>query len=364
MSNLNNLYFSSNQIQIIPSKLFNSLSKLETLDLSFNKINFISSYSFNLLESLRNLHLNDNDPKLRFESNETFIECYSIQNIYLSKSILVSNEDDNNIKVILNLFEEKKKQTDPVTLKRRYFKSLFLIDSNYTQYDCNLTLFFIERNIHFNFKTETHIYDYFTECFFFSLKNASFNELIINRNELIFTNPLAYFFWLYLSFVLYVGFYWCQNIPIKREKEETSSNETNDEFLEKEENLLEISLSQARQNNEGTSKDFDEKIEPIGKNACDDSSIQLPPLNKTNVQVNEEKIKIKFQFNERIIMLNENDLSRSKIGEKTSNVDLNIIKLPPLNNLNVFFNEETRKIKMKKNRKNKRKNIKSNQEKK
>ena len=139
---------------------------------------------------------------------------------YQAKHLSKSSLSPKNVKVILNLFEEKKTQINKTVLTRRYFKSLFLIDSNYTQYDCNLTLFFIERNVHFNFKTETHIFDYFSECSFFSLKNASYkNELIINRNELIFTNPLAYFFWLWLLFVLYVGFYWCKNFPIKRENE-------------------------------------------------------------------------------------------------------------------------------------------------
>ena len=128
MSNLKNLYLSSNLIEVIPSYLFSNLLKLETLDLSLNRIYFISNYSFNLLKNLRNLHLNGNDPSLRFESNETFYQCESIQNIYLSKVIFVTNE--NNVKVILNLFEEKKKQIGKMVLKRRFFKSLFLIDSN------------------------------------------------------------------------------------------------------------------------------------------------------------------------------------------------------------------------------------------
>ena len=214
MTNLKFLYLSSNQLNTIPSKLFDSLFKLETLDISLNKINFISKFSFNLLQNLRNLYLNGNDPSLRFESNQTFIRCDSLQNIFLSKAILVSNE--NNLKVILNLFEEKKKQIDKTVLQRRYFKSLFLIDSNYTDYDCNLTLFFIERNIHFNFKTETHIFDYFGACSMLSIKNGAYNELAaINRNNFIFSNLLAYFFWIYLSFVLSIGVYLCKNFPIE-----------------------------------------------------------------------------------------------------------------------------------------------------
>ena len=206
-------------------------------------------------------------------------------------------------------------------MKRRYFKSLFLIDSDYTQYDCNLTLFFIERNIHFNFKTETHIYDYFTECFFFSLKNASFNEVIIDRNELIFTHPLAYFFWLYLSFVLYVGFYWCKNVPIKREKVQVISNETNVDSLKKEKNnnLSKTWASTFQQKNEGSSKSFDEKNEQFefkstGIKSRDDSNIKLAPLDKTNVQDNDEtkSISIKFQSFESIIELNVEVVSKSK----------------------------------------------------
>ena len=142
------------------------------------------------------------------------------------------------MKVLLNLFEEKIKQIDKVTLKRRYFKSLFLIDLNYTKYDCNLTLFFIRRNVHFNFKTETHIFDYFSECSLLAIKNASFNSLTnVSRVEMIFSDFLAYLFWLILLLVLFIGIYCCKNVPIERDGiQNVSLNEskkTNTNSLEK-----------------------------------------------------------------------------------------------------------------------------------
>ena len=220
MSNLKLLNLSSNLIEIIPSFLFSNLLKLETLDLSLNLIHFISSYSFNNLISLRNLHINEqNGDYLKFESNETFHECDSIQTIYLSKSILQhSNTGKSNIEVLLNVFEVKKKQINKTVLNRPYFKSLFLISyyNDSKLYDCNLTLFFIRNNIHFNFKTETQIFDYFSQCFDLKIKDSIFLvedsfSLIFSFNGEFAPSILAYFFWFYILFVLSIGFYWCVN---------------------------------------------------------------------------------------------------------------------------------------------------------
>jgi hypothetical protein len=69
-------------------------------------------------------------------------------------------------------------------------------------------LFFIRKNVHFNFKTETEIFDYFNQCSLISIKNATLNDsLIKDRNSLIFTDFGVYFFWFYLLFVLAFGFY-------------------------------------------------------------------------------------------------------------------------------------------------------------
>ena len=79
----------------------------------------------------------------------------------------------------------------------------------------NWTLYFIRKNVHFNFKTETHIHDYFSQCSNLAIKNFKFSpeETIVNRflsfDKHMFTNVLPFFFWLYILFVLGVGFFWC-----------------------------------------------------------------------------------------------------------------------------------------------------------
>ncbi len=202
MSNLKLLNLSSNLIEIVQPFLFSNLLKLERLDLSSNRINSMSSFSFNRLINLKNLHVNDQngDFNLTFESNETFSKCESIQTIYLSKVACQLNQN-----VLVSLFEMKKSFINKTVLNRRYFKSLFLI-SNYDEishYDCNLTLYFIRNNIHFNFKTETHIYDYFSQCSNLAIKNFTFlpEDTIVNRflsfDKHMFTNVLPFFFWYY-----------------------------------------------------------------------------------------------------------------------------------------------------------------------
>ena len=210
MSSLKYLNLSSNQIELIQSHLFKDLFKLETLDLSLNRIRLIQSFGLNQLLNLRNLHLYENDDDFfSIESNTSMFHLDSIQNIFISKSILNNNREEENVHKFLSLFEEKTKRQ---LIKRNvlgisFFKSLFLT-SKYSKYDCNLTLFFIRKNVHFNFKTETEIFDYFSQCSLISIKNTTLNDsLVKDRNSLIFKDFGVYFFWLYLLFVLLLGFY-------------------------------------------------------------------------------------------------------------------------------------------------------------
>jgi Leucine-rich repeat (LRR) protein len=209
LSSLKFLNLSSNRIEIIQSNLFDSLFKLETLDLSLNRIRFIQSFALNSLLNLRNLHLNENDESLLIESNSSFSHLDSIQNVYLSKSILFNS--DTNVKVFLNLFAQKQKQVNKSVLGISFYKSLFLISDYSSQYDCNLTLFFIRRNIHFNFRTESNIFDYFDQCSLLVIKNSSSSIMDenpkSNRNILVFTDFRPYFFWIYLLLVICIGVY-------------------------------------------------------------------------------------------------------------------------------------------------------------
>jgi hypothetical protein len=208
LSNLKFLNLSSNQIEIIQSNLFDSLFKLETLDLSFNRIKFIQSFALNSILNLRNLHLNENDESLLIESNSSFSHLDSIQNIYLSKSVLFNK--NNNFKIFFNLFAQKQKQVNKSVLGISFYKSLFLISEFYSQYDCNSTLFFIRRNIHFNFRTESNIFDYFDQCSLLVIKNSSSfmdDNYKTKRNILVFTDFRPYFFWIYLLLVICIGVY-------------------------------------------------------------------------------------------------------------------------------------------------------------
>ena len=106
----------------------------------------------------------------------------SIQNIFISKSILNNNKEEENVHKFLSLFEEKTKRQ---LIKRNvlgisFLKSLFLTSKydSQSKYDCNLTLFFIRKNVHFNFKTETEIFDYFNQCSLISIKNTTLNDSI------------------------------------------------------------------------------------------------------------------------------------------------------------------------------------------
>ena len=96
---------------------------------------------------------------------------------------------------------------EKVVLGRRFFKSLFLI-SNYSKYDCEMTLFFIERNVHFNFKSETNIFDYFSECSLASIKNVSLvKDTSMSRQMLIFNQLGIYFFYSILASIVASAFY-------------------------------------------------------------------------------------------------------------------------------------------------------------
>ena len=211
LSNLKLLNLSSNLIEILSRNFLSQLYKLETVDLSFNKIYALDEYSFNNLLSLRNLYLNENSPSLLIH-NESFSHLDSIQNIFISKSILLRNESKT---IFIDLFKVKNANFFKRALNRDYFKSLFLIAA-YDTYDCQMALFFMRNNVHFNFKTERDIFDYFSECSLLVIKAKKINQndedecVSSNRNLNIFSNGFLYFGWLTLLFILILlGFYLC-----------------------------------------------------------------------------------------------------------------------------------------------------------
>ncbi len=200
LQNLKFLNLSSNSLEYVSSYLFNQLRKLETLDLSYNRIQLLEPYAFYKLSNLKNLRLNDNANGIQIH-NESFIQLDQIQNIHLSKTIL--NDETNGI--VFDLFKYKNSLVSKVVLKRQLYKSLFLF-SSYEQYDCNLTLFFSANNIHYNFKTEIEMYDYFSECSQIKIKNSAQNSIIsIDRDSRIFSNIFFYMFYLTLMFIIFMG---------------------------------------------------------------------------------------------------------------------------------------------------------------
>ena len=199
LQNLEFLNLSANYIEVILTFSFSNLIKLTTIDLSQNRIYYLNNYSFNSLTSLKNLHLNNNIYDLKMEIN-TLFRIISIQNIYISKSVLLSSKS-----IFINLASYKNRMSVRKVKNTHYFKSLFLMtpfESNGVEYDCNLTLYFIRFNMHLNFKTESDISNYFSEC---NLKLISKNTPYYLSAEVsysVLSNGLFYFFILSLLAIL------------------------------------------------------------------------------------------------------------------------------------------------------------------
>ncbi len=203
LSNLKFLNLSRNFIEILPRYLFNELLKLETVDLSFNRIYFIQNYSFNKLIYLRNFHFNDNNETIKIEE-QSFFQLDSIQNVYMSKSALNSNLTKS---IMIEVFKNKNRNFFKRVLKRSYFKSLFLISSYANEsYDCLLSLYFLQNNVHFNFKSEIDFVNVENKCIHLSIKNSS-NLMPTNFSLRYDANIcFALICWFYLFFVISLSF--------------------------------------------------------------------------------------------------------------------------------------------------------------
>ncbi len=203
LSNLKLVNLSWNRIELIPKDLFKVLFKLETIDLSFNRIYFIENFSFSKLTYLRNLYLNENDEKI-FIDSMSFFELDSIQNIYISKFALNSNLTKS---ILIKLFEDKNKKFFKKVLKRSYYKSLFVItDYTNNSYDCLMSLFFIEKNVHFNFKLEKHFVDSRSQCLGLTIKKSLISlDSLSPRYDANIT--LALFLCLYILFLIILILY-------------------------------------------------------------------------------------------------------------------------------------------------------------
>ena len=204
--NLRHLNLSSNLIELLGERFLSQLFKLEVVDLYMNRIRWIEDFAFHRLTYLKSLYLHDNQV---FGVNySAFFQLDSIQNVFMDKSVF---ESSLTRAVVLKLFAYKNSLFFKRSLRRTYFKSLFIISSYVNDtYDCELTLYFIRNNVHFNFRSESEIFDYFDQCDQIRIKNATaFEKINIVRSLLIFSDAIFYFFLLTLSFVLLMGFVLC-----------------------------------------------------------------------------------------------------------------------------------------------------------
>ncbi len=147
------------------------------------------------------MHLNENNETIKIEEN-SFYQLDSIQNIFISKSTLNSNLTKS---VMIELFQYKNRNFSKKVLKRSYFKSLFIISSYANEsFDCLLSLYFMQNNVHYNFKYDNHFVDSRKKCIGLIIKSLSDSnsEFIIKYDANI---CLAIFFCLYLLFVVIVG---------------------------------------------------------------------------------------------------------------------------------------------------------------
>jgi Leucine-rich repeat (LRR) protein len=156
----------------VPSRVFNSLKKLEVIDLSMNMIKLLENSSFYKLFNLKELYLNKNGLDMRIEVG-SFIQLVSIQTVYVSKSIL----NGLNKKIFTDLLIEKNKFSNKIILDKIYLKSLDIVSVN--ESDCNLTIELIRLNLHFNLRTEQDWYNYLVNCDRNVLKNYwIYNKII------------------------------------------------------------------------------------------------------------------------------------------------------------------------------------------
>ena len=197
MYNLKYLDLSFNSIEYISSYEFSRLYKLKILDLSHNAIRLVANYSFYMLNSLRDLHINSNDDNLQIEM-DSFIQIESLQRIYLSESILNTQTKS----VFIQIFKDLNRNGGVLRSNRAYFKSLSLISSLLS--DCNLKLYFIRNNVHYNFKSD----DDSISCSQLILKSVLIStNTHSNSIENIFSNFFFYLIWIILFSIFFLGIY-------------------------------------------------------------------------------------------------------------------------------------------------------------
>ena len=108
---------------------------------------------------------------------------------------------------MIEVFKNKNRNFFKRVLKRSYFKSLFLISSYANEsYDCLLSLYFLQNNVHFNFKSEIDFVNVENKCIHLSIKNSS-NLMPANFSLRYDANIcFALICWFYIFFVISLSF--------------------------------------------------------------------------------------------------------------------------------------------------------------
>ena len=156
---------------------------------SLNKIYSLQEKAFFKLNNLKFLYIYENCPNMTI-NNGSFYELNKIESIYLSKSILNSE----TISIFIGLLQVKNKNNFKKILNVNYIKSLNLISFNET--DCNLTLYFIKENVHFNLRTENDWYKYISNC---DGNEIHIKNKVSNKNDYLTRIQLTNYWIFYLA---------------------------------------------------------------------------------------------------------------------------------------------------------------------
>ena len=149
MTQLQNLYLKNNLIDKTPH--FGTINSLEFLDLSMNQITSLRSNSLNNFTKLKYLNLTDN--KISSIDSDAFNRAISLTHLFISMQISTKLD-------IVKL----KKSLQPILVRKindiKFYRSISLISD---RFECSIALFFMSKNILFNYINDDQIFHYFME---------------------------------------------------------------------------------------------------------------------------------------------------------------------------------------------------------
>ena len=207
--NLKYLNLSRNRIESIEINSFINLNRLLILDLSFNRLFLIQNDLFKGLIDLNELHLNNNSQYLTFE-NQSLSSILNIGNIYLNIDVIERYKC-----FFMHSIERVIRRN--VASRYIFYKSINLLttldDENYL--NCDLTLEFLQFNVHLNLKTDDANEDYYEKCksnlikpaneFLSSLKSC-WSHVVIREKEILNLSLVSNFVLIISDYVFLLSF--------------------------------------------------------------------------------------------------------------------------------------------------------------